>query len=304
MSDNYEGDLAVLVGGRNHFIAVEDLIRKKELNGEDPALVVTEDDLIAVMMARNVDRDARGAAMSGDIVFRASPAEVDAEVDDQNDSEAQVLTGTVTGAVAAAGGGDLKVTVTARGMTNSPKEVTVAVAHADDADDIAGKIRTALAADADVSDTGSAHFTVTGADAEVILTANTAAPADYDMSVVIDVNDVESAEDNPVDLTYVIDPYGKAHTRLVFIYLETADGDSHQWFSGDVAVTIADTAGGGTAHLMATTLTAVGGVAEATIYLSGTWAENDTNTLSVAQATILGYTVTAVTSEETSIDTP
>jgi hypothetical protein len=39
------------------------------------------------------------------------------------------------------------------------------------------------------------------------------------------------------------------------------------------------------------------------VTLQKTWAENDTNTLNVTQKTVLGYTVAAKTSVETSKDT-
>ncbi len=296
-------DLVTMVGGRKGWMPLNDFLLKEEVPGGNYEHIANWTDLGNIM--GHIENMREG--MSGDMVFKVTPAAVNAEIADQNDNEAQVLTATVVGAVAADGAGDLLVTVTARGMTNSPKEVTVAVAHSDNAAAIAGKIRTALTADADVSNTGSSFFTVSGSTDEVILTANSEAPPDYDMDIAIDVNDVGEADDSDIGVSYVIDPYGHAHTRYVQVSLETADGSPHQWYNGTVAVTIAETTDGdGTAHLLEETLTMDAGHAQATVYLNGTWAAGvpDTNTLSVTEATILGYTVSAVTSVETSVDTP
>ena len=82
---------------------------------------------------------------------------------------AQVETATVVGTITTAG--DASVTVTCTGMTGTPKTISVAVAGGDNAAAIAGKIRTALAADSAVT----ALFTVGGTGPEVILTRTTPA---------------------------------------------------------------------------------------------------------------------------------
>lgn len=92
---------------------------------------------------------------------------------------AQVETATAAGTVTTAG--DVTVTVTAAGMAGSPKAIPVAVALADDANAIAGKIRTALAADTDVN----ALFNVTGTAADIVLTAKTVAINDGTLNVAI-----------------------------------------------------------------------------------------------------------------------
>ena len=79
---------------------------------------------------------------------------------------AQVETISVT--AGSGGAGTLIVTVTAAGMDNSPKAVNVAVTGDDDtAAEVATKIRAALTADTDVG----GFFTVSGADAAIIITA-------------------------------------------------------------------------------------------------------------------------------------
>jgi hypothetical protein len=94
----------------------------------------------------------------------------------------QVETATVAGTIGAGGAGNVTVIVTAAGMTNSPKTIPVAVANNDTAAQVAGKIRTALAADTDVA----AFFTVGGSTTAVILTSKVAAANDATMNIDID----------------------------------------------------------------------------------------------------------------------
>jgi len=77
---------------------------------------------------------------------------------------AQVETATAAGTITTAG--NASVTVTAAGMTGSPKTLSVAVANGDTAATWAGKVRTALAADAAVA----ALFTVGGTTTAITLT--------------------------------------------------------------------------------------------------------------------------------------
>lgn len=77
---------------------------------------------------------------------------------------AQVETATAAGTVSASG--NASVTVTASGMTGSPKTISVAVLNGDTASAWAAKVRTALAADTDVS----ALFTTGGSTTAISLT--------------------------------------------------------------------------------------------------------------------------------------
>lgn len=77
---------------------------------------------------------------------------------------AQVETATAAGTISASG--NASVTVTAAGMTGSPKIILVPVVASDTAATWAGKVRTALAADADVS----ALFAVGGTTTAISLT--------------------------------------------------------------------------------------------------------------------------------------
>lgn len=111
------------------------------------------------------------------------------------------------------------------------------------------------------------------------------------------------------DLVFVVTPAtcGKAATssawtRTVNIELQNAAGEVQTWFSKAITtgVSIADVSSAGTASIPSTTLTFVEG--RATVVVSGNaaaWLQNDTDTLTVAQATILGYTVASKTSVET-----
>jgi hypothetical protein len=97
-------------------------------------------------------------------------------------------------------------------------------------------------------------------------------------------------------------PTAAAWTRTVTVTLKTSTGEVHTWFDGVLAsgVSIADTSNAGTATIPSTTLTFVNGVA--TVVVSGgaaAWLAAETDTLTVEEATILGYTVAEATSVET-----
>lgn len=89
---------------------------------------------------------------------------------------------TVVGTIGASGAGNATVIVTAAGMAGSPKTIPVAVANNDTASQVAGKIRTALAADAAVT----ALFSVGGAGATVALTKKEPAANDATLNISID----------------------------------------------------------------------------------------------------------------------
>jgi hypothetical protein len=91
----------------------------------------------------------------------------------------QVETATVVGTVTLTG--NATVTVTAFGMTNSPKAISVAVTDTDTASIVGGLIRTALAFDADVA----ALFIVSGTGADVVLTRHVAAANDTTLNIAI-----------------------------------------------------------------------------------------------------------------------
>ena len=88
---------------------------------------------------------------------------------------------TVTVATPSVADGDVVVTVTAAGMTGTPKDVTVTVANGDTVGDVAALLAAALAADANVG----AFFDITAAGAVVTLTRKTHAANDATMAVVV-----------------------------------------------------------------------------------------------------------------------
>jgi len=88
---------------------------------------------------------------------------------------------TLAGVASGAGNASVIVTSTALG-TASPKTVLVAVAEADDASAIAGKIRVALAADTAIN----AVFAVSGATDKVILTRRARVANDATLNIAID----------------------------------------------------------------------------------------------------------------------
>ncbi|MBW1853102.1 MAG: hypothetical protein JRJ00_00215 [Deltaproteobacteria bacterium] len=96
-------------------------------------------------------------------------------------------------------------------------------------------------------------------------------------------------------------PTAAAWTRNVKISLQSAAGEVHTWanLSEATILSIADD-GGGTASIVTTTITLVNG--EVVVVVSGTaatWANTETDTLTVGNMTIMGYTVTGGTSVET-----
>jgi len=89
----------------------------------------------------------------------------------------QIETATAAGNVT--GTGNATVVVTANQMPGSPRTVSVAVTSGDTAATWAGKVRTALAADATVN----AFFAVSGSSTTIVLTALTAAANDPSMNI-------------------------------------------------------------------------------------------------------------------------
>jgi hypothetical protein len=93
----------------------------------------------------------------------------------------------------------------------------------------------------------------------------------------------------------------------VTIELQNANGDVHSWFTKNIAsgCSVGDTSSAGTASIPDTTLRFVNGRATKVVTGSNSaWLEGDTDTLTVAQATILGATVASKTSVETVIADP
>lgn len=107
------------------------------------------------------------------------------------------------------------------------------------------------------------------------------------------------------DLVFVVTPAtdtpaptAAAWEQDIVVELQSAAGENHRWFNKAITTAIAasDTSSAGTASMESTTLTFIEGRATAT--LKGTaaaWLNAETATATVAQQTILGYTVAAKT---------
>lgn len=125
-------------------------------------------------------------------LFSHTATEVSSPVTDAP-AQTQIETATVVGTIEADGAGNVEVVVTASGMINSPKTIEVPVENEDDADTVAGKIRTALSEDEDVL----AYFTVSGDDTSVVLTRKVAQSNDETMNISITNGNCSGLTDSP-----------------------------------------------------------------------------------------------------------
>lgn len=94
----------------------------------------------------------------------------------------QQETATVAGTIGGSGAGNATVVVTSALLPGGSKTFSVAVANNDTAAQVAGKIRTALAADALIDE----YFVVSGSSTAVILTVRTAAAYDTTLNISVD----------------------------------------------------------------------------------------------------------------------
>jgi len=144
---------------------------------------------------------------------------------------AQLETATVVGTVTTSG--DASVTITAAGMTDSPKTISVAVLENDNASAVAGKIRAALTSDEDVSEL----FTVGGETDKVTLLAKTVTTNDGTLNIAID-NDtcagLTAAATSTNSVASSVTTTGNATVTI------TADGMTHSPKAISVAVLLND----------------------------------------------------------------
>lgn len=219
--------------------------------------------------------------------------------------QAQIETATVLGTIDVAGAGNATVIVTAAGMTNSPKSVTVAVANNDTASQVGDKIRTTLGLDADVA----AFFDISGANANIILTSKAIAANDATMNISID-------NDTSVGLTAA--PTSTSTRAGAVADNANAIADKIRTALGlDAAVIALFNVSGATDKVILTkkvyaandatlnisidngTCTGITTAASSSDTTAGV--APDTNTVTVVQQTILGYTVSAKTSVQTTV---
>jgi hypothetical protein len=245
--------------------------------------------------------DMMGKALSGDIAFKCTPATVSTKIASQNVGTQQAMVYTIGGAVASDGAGNIDVTVTAAGLNEGSKTVSVAVANSDNAAAIATAIKSALDLDADIGHSSTGMFSVTRSGADLTFTKKTEAVNDVTMKLEVETDTAVFETETPLSATAGSPTAGVApYTRDVLVQLVDSEGNVHTWFNGTVPITIADNADG-TASVETTDPVMVNGEMIIAVELQGTWVADKTNTLTASEKTILGYTVAAKTSVETSI---
>ena len=243
---------------------------------------------------------------------------------------AQVETITCT-AGESTGAGDITMTITAAGMSNSPKAVVVAIGAEDDTvEEVGALVRAALALDADVIGT----FVVSGAGAAVILTA--IVPATNDATLAFGFVDTDTtgvtfgASTNTTagvipaagDVTMTITAAGMDNSPKDVVvaigaadYLDTQVGALLRTALGlDADVTGFFTVSGTGADAVLTAITPAAndgtvdfgfvdtdttGVTFGASTATEAGVAKETDTLTIANLSILGFTVTGGTSVET-----
>lgn len=90
------------------------------------------------------------------------------------------------------------------------------------------------------------------------------------------------------------------YVRTVTVELVDSDGNVHTWFNGSFAVAGSEvTAGDGTADTAAATVQLAAGVGTCELEYVGTWAAEDTATITVTGGTLLGFSIADATSVDT-----
>ncbi len=148
-------------------------------NGTGSGFFTVSTDGSDVVLTANTDA-ANDSTMNASVAGLAATTQSTTTTQGSASSAAQVETLAIgSGATA---NETLQVVVTAAGMNNSPKTISVAVNSGDSAATIAGDIATALDDDPDVGAADTGFFTVSTDGSDVVLTANTAADNDSTMS--------------------------------------------------------------------------------------------------------------------------
>lgn len=153
-------------------------------------------------------------------IFVISAATGELEIWDSTGLQAQVETATVSGLIEAAGAGDVDIIVTAVGMTNTPKTLSVAVANDDTAIEVAVKLLADLVADADIGHPSTGFFTVTLVGAVLTFTANTVATDDSTMNIDIDETGSTAVGLDDADTSALVQA-GMGETDAALLYQDT-----------------------------------------------------------------------------------
>lgn len=120
-----------------------------------------------------------------------------------------------------------------------------------------------------------------------------------------DINAIASAMAG--DIVAVISPEtvstaaASVDDRVVTVTLTNTAGLVHTWCNKAIATTVsaAESSQSGTISVASATITFVNGVATIPVTIGGTYAKNETNTVTIANMAILGVTVTGGTSVQT-----
>lgn len=211
---------------------------------------------------------------------------------------AQVETATAAGTVTL--DGNAAVVVTGAALENSPKTFAVAVLNTDTASTWAGKVRTALTADANIS----AAYTVSGAGASIVLTAKVAVANDATLNISLDngtCTGITTAASSANTTAGVATGAGNATVTVtgarisgspLAVSVAVADGDVAATWAGKVRTAL-------NALTAITSVYTVGG-AGASIVLTETIPAANDGTLNIALA---NGTSTGITAAPTSADT-
>jgi len=216
-----ENDVAGVVGGniRTALDNDADVAAFFTITGSGDEVILTAITPIAddATMNLNIDNDTCSGLTSTDSVDTQAGVALTAQVE------------TLTVGQAITAGGKASLVVTADGMTNSPKTLSVEVEAEDTVEEVGEKLRTALGADEDVI----AFFTVSGADAAVILTAITGAADDATMDMTL--TNEAAVGLSATDSTTTVD--GVANVDAV-AQVETLTVAGTVTESGDAALTV------------------------------------------------------------------
>jgi hypothetical protein len=250
--------------------------------------------LDAMVDAINSTEIQKSKAMSGDIVFKCTPATLDTTVANQNMGagvgQVETITPVVTNTT-------IKTAGTARVVISSSEhadiEVVFSVALNDSQANVVTKAKTALNV-AKVTDL----YTIGGSSSTITFTKKVKTVNDVNLQAKI--QPVTCGEELSTTTSVNTTAGSLPYIRNVVVTLESADGELHNWFNGVVPVTLTKSSAGSTATATLNPVM-VNGSMTIPITFSGTFSANDTNTLNVTQRTVLGYTVTAKTSIETSL---
>lgn len=230
----------------------------------------------------------------GDMALVIDPAETEIGEGTQNSEIKQSQSYSISGKVTQAGTVNMIVTA-----TNFEKTVTVSLTADMDAEDIAGAIEAALAEDADIAelfdvsiDSETEYLCIEKLDADI---------DDPDMLVAAEIDTATFETDDPFSFDLVAEIDGQIYSREVNIKLVDSDYNVHTWFNSELSLTASCESEEGEVRQYPETVQMKNGQATVRIYMKGPFAEGDTNTLTVSDLELLGYTIDGATSVETTI---